>query len=285
MKVIAFNIPQVKKEAFRFQLDRGTHFYDQLHQHPEIQIMLIEEGEGTLIAGDYVGRFAPGDIYIIGSGQPHVFRSDKNYFQSKTKLRSRAISIYFNENYLGSSFWQLEEMRAIKKFTVRTSRGLKITGKARTGIIEMIYKMKIANGVDKLVSFLSLLKKLAESKGKPLAISVTGDGIKPEEGKRMNAILQFTFRESHRKIYLHDVAEVASLSVEAFCRYFKQHTMKTYTSFLNEVRVSNACRLLINKDLSVQDVCYQTGFYNLSNFNRLFKRVTGRSPSKYFGKN
>ncbi|GHM98729.1 hypothetical protein WSM22_02190 [Cytophagales bacterium WSM2-2] len=283
MKVVAFNVPQVKKEAFRFQMDRGSHFYDELHQHPEIQIMLIEEGEGTLIAGDYVGRFAPGDLYIIGSGQPHVFRSDATYFQPKSKLKSRAISIYFNENYLGSAFWQLDEMKSVKKFTGRSSRGLQIFGKAKVEIMEIIYRMKDATGVDKLVVFFSLLKKLTTAKGKPLAVSAFDEGIKPEDGKRMNSILQFTFRESHRKIYLQEVADVANLSVEAFCRYFKIHTMKTYTSFLNEVRVSNACRLLINKDLSVQDVCYQSGFNNLSNFNRIFKKVTGKQPTGYLG--
>jgi len=280
MKVVAFNVPQIKKESFRFQLDRGKYFYDQLHQHSEIQIMLIEEGEGTLIAGDYVGRFAPNDLFVIGSGQPHVFRSDKSYFQANTKLKSKAISIYFNENYLGSNFWQLEEMKGVRKFVAKTSRGLQIQGKAKDAVVKIIHELKNAYGVQKLLLFLSLLKKLTESKGKFLAVSASGD-FRSEEGKRMNAILQFTFRESHRKVYLEEVAEVANLSVEAFCRYFKMHTLKTYTSFLNEVRVSNACRLLINKDLTVQDVCYQSGFNNISNFNRIFKKVIGKQPSKY----
>jgi AraC-like DNA-binding protein len=280
MKVVAFNVPQIKKEAFRLQLDRGKYFYDQLHQHSEIQIMLIEEGEGTLIAGDYVGRFVPNDLYVIGSGQPHVFRSDKNYFQAKSKLRARGISIYFNENYLGSSFWQLEEMKSVRKFISRSSRGMKFFGKSKEELAALLYQLKDANGIDKLLSFLSLIKKLSESKPKFLAVSPSGD-FKSEEGKRMNAILQFTFRESHRKIYLTEAADVAYLSVEAFCRYFKMHTQKTYTVFLNEVRVSNACRLLINKDLTVQEVCYQSGFSNLSNFNRIFKRVIGKQPSLY----
>src|SRR6185369_1169562 len=175
MKVVAFNVPQIKREAFRFQVDQGKHFYDQLHQHSEIQIMLIEEGEGTLIAGDYVGRFAPNDLYVIGSGQPHVFRSDTSYFQSNSKLKSKAISIYFNENYLGSSFWQLEEMKTVRKFVVRSSRGLQILGKPKDAVIKIIHDLKNSSGVDKLLLFLSLLRKLTESKGKFLAVSSSGD--------------------------------------------------------------------------------------------------------------
>ncbi|HCW06071.1 MAG TPA: AraC family transcriptional regulator [Cytophagales bacterium] len=280
MKVVAFNVPKVKHEAFRLQLDQDKHFYDQLHQHAEIQIMWIEEGEGTLIAGDYVGRFSPGDLFVIGSGQPHVFRSDVTYFQPKCKLKSKAVSIYFNENYLGTSFWQLEEVSALRKFMSRSARGVQLMGKPKEEIISVVHELRNAKGVNKLILFLSVLKKLADAKGKYLSVNPSGN-YKSEEGKRMNAILEFTFKESHRKIYLHEVADVANLSVEAFCRYFKLHTRKTYTSFLNEVRVSNACRLLINKDLTMQDVCYQSGFNNLSNFNRIFKKIVGKQPSLY----
>ncbi|MBS1559541.1 MAG: helix-turn-helix domain-containing protein [Bacteroidetes bacterium] len=280
MKVVAFNVPRVKREAFRLQTDRGRFFYDQLHQHSEIQIMLICEGEGTLIAGDYVGRFRAHDLYVIGSNQAHVFRSDEHYYSANSKKKSNAISIYFNEQYLGDSFWQLDEMKTLKIFFNRSIRGMKISGQTKSEITELIFQLKTARGIDKLILFFLILKKLSRTRDiKNLSIA-SGD-FKKEEGKRMNAIIRFTFRESHRPIYLEEVAEVANLTVEAFCRYFKQHTQKTYTSFLNEVRVSNACRLLINKDITMRDVCYRAGFNNLSNFNRIFRRIAGTRPSEY----
>ncbi|MFN8806138.1 MAG: helix-turn-helix domain-containing protein, partial [Bacteroidota bacterium] len=101
------------------------------------------------------------------------------------------------------------------------------------------------------------------------------------ESKRMDDILQFTFKESHRKIYIKEVAEVAHLSTEAFCRYFKLRTRKTYTTFLNDVRVSNACQLLANSEMKVDQVCFETGFQNISNFNRIFKKAMGLTPSHY----
>jgi len=282
MKVVAFKVPNIKKEAFRIQEDKGAHFYDQLHQHPEIQIMLILQGEGTLIAGDYVGRFEPNDLYVIGSGQPHVFRSDKNYFSPKSKLKVRAISIYFNENYLGESFWQLEEMKLVRKFSLKASRGLQVIGKSKAEITDEILKLKKIQGIEKLILFLSILKKFSEVKStKQLAVSSGLNGFNPNESKRMNAILSFTFRESHRKIYIQEAADLANLSVEAFCRYFKLHTQKTYTSFLNEIRITNACQMLMSKDYTIQNVCYQSGFNNISNFNRIFKKMTGKSPSTY----
>lgn len=282
MKIVDFRVPKIKKEAFRIQEDVGKFFYDQLHQHPEIQLMLILEGEGTLIAGDYVGRFGAGDLFVLGSGLPHVFRSDKKYYKPGSRLRTKAVSIYFNENYWGDSFWQLEELKSLRKFVTRAAQAMQLTGKKKDGVAAMMCELKNKQGIDKLILFFSMLKELIQIKGaKPLAVAPRANKIDISEGKRMNAILSFTFRESHRKIYIKEAAEVAHLSVEAFCRYFKLRTRKTYTAFLNEVRVSNACQLLIGKDYSISEVCSMSGFTNLSNFNRIFKRVTAKSPSQY----
>jgi transcriptional regulator GlxA family with amidase domain len=125
-----------------------------------------------------------------------------------------------------------------------------------------------------------LLQRLTVSAGNRSLSLVPGRLVENEEG-RMNTILEFTFRESRRRIYLDEVARLANLSVEAFCRYFKLHTRKTYVNFLNEVRISHACRLLIQGNFTVERVCYETGFNNVSNFNRIFKRVTGKTPLAY----
>jgi AraC-like DNA-binding protein len=282
MKVVPFNVPTTSREAFRFQVDDADHFYDQLHQHPELQIMLIIKSEGTLVAGDYIGRFEPSDLFIIGSEQPHVFRNDESYYQKKAKGKAKAISLYFHEKYVGELFWNLDEMKAVRDFIKSAGRGFKVMGEAKEELSNLIYQIKDEKGLSKLSSFVQILQLISETKELlPLSVTAHYDDNQINEGKRMNDILHFTFQESHRKIYLHEVAEIAHLSIEAFCRYFKIRTRKTYTTFLNEVRVSNACRLLMNKEVSIQDVCYQAGFSNISNFNRIFKRVTGKAPSNY----
>jgi len=285
MKVVPFSVPHISKEAFRSQIDELQHFYDEIHAHPEIQIMLILKSEGTLIAGDYVGRFEAGDLFVIGSNLPHVFRNDKTYYNSTKRLKAHSISLYFNQYYLGEHFWQLDEMRSVRNFVEKAGRGLKITGRTKDSIEKEVLNVPKLKGIEKIISFFHILKLLIDSKeAKPLSVSTYHEGYSESEGKRMNNILQFTFQESHRKIYIDEVADIANLSPEAFCRYFKTRTGKTYTNFLNEVRISNACKLLINKDLSVQDVCFQVGFINLSNFNRVFKRITGKTPSNYIRK-
>lgn len=282
MKVVLFNVPKNSQEAFRFQTDETAHFYDQLHTHPEWQVMLIQKGEGTLIAGDFVGRFEPDDLFIIASGQPHVFRNDESYYKKKKIGNAKAISLYVHERYMGETFWNLDEMKSIRNFFKSAGSGFKVVGKTKKEIVEVIDQLKNKKGVDKLIIYIRLLQIISESKElEPLSVASQHTDTPVNEGKRMNDILNFTFKESHRKIYLNEAAAIANLSTEAFCRYFKLHTRKTYTNFLNEVRVSNACKLLLNPEASIQEVCYQSGFQNISNFNRIFKRVTGKSPSNY----
>ncbi len=282
MKVIPFRIPKTSQEAFRIQVDVIPHLYDKLHQHQETQIMFIEKGEGTLIASDYVGRFSDGSLFLIGSGQPHVFRSDDIYYKPKSKLKVNSISLYFDERYAGESFWQLDELQKTHHFLTKSGVGYRIQGKTQSQLIQLIRQMVPLQGIDKLIHFMQLLKVLSESRELiPLSITQAHTHLTVTEGKRMNDLLQFTFSQSHRKIKIVEVAEVANLSAEAFCRYFKVRTRKTYTNFLNEVRISNACKMLIEKEKSIQEVCYESGFQNLSHFNRTFKRVTGKTPKGY----
>ena len=279
-KVVSFNVPQTEHEVVRVQVDEVPHFYDQLHQHPEIQITLIKAGEGTLIAGDYVGRFQAGDVFAIGSGQPHVFRCDQSFYKDNSSIDAKSISLYFSEKYFGRELWGSNELAGVREFAHACRQGFQLTGATIKESAICVEQLNRCSGLEKLIGFFSLLKLLAETKNKKNLALQSSRLLVREEG-RMNSIVEFTFRESYRKIYLTEVAKLANISVEAFCRYFKLHTRKTYINFLNEVRVSHACKLLIQKDCSIQEVCYQTGFSNVSNFNRIFKKITAKTPVSF----
>jgi len=261
------------------QKDVEPYFYDQLHQHPEIQVMLIEEGEGTLIAGDYVGRFQPNEVYLIGGGQPHVFRSDPVYYQQK--LKARSTSLYFNERYFGKELWQAQELSAVRELAETSRHGLQLLPPQAERAAELIHQMASTSGIARAAAFFAFLELVSRPGTSLRKLSLQPGQLRENEESRMNRILEFTFRECQRKIYLEEVAQLANLSVEAFCRYFKLHTRKSYVSFLNEVRVSNACQMLIRQDLSVDQIACRSGFTNASNFNRIFKRITGKRPLEF----
>lgn len=276
MKVVPFQIPKNTEEAFRVQVDDLPHLYNHLHQHPEIQLTLIKESNGTLVAGDYVGPFHAGDVFVIGGNQPHVFRNDEKFFKKRSK--AVAITIFFDETTFGENFWLLEEMKSLQQFLKNSSGGFRITGRKKKSIAENLVSIANAKGIDRLIIFLEILKLLSSRKEMhSLATPVIQRNIKSYDGSRLNKVIEFTFKEFQRPITLKEVADLANLTPEAFCKYFKTRTRKTYINFLNEIRVNHACRLL-TEDKSISAICYDCGFMNLSNFNRIFKKIKQVSP-------
>ncbi|HEV8272073.1 MAG TPA: AraC family transcriptional regulator [Chitinophagaceae bacterium] len=279
MKVVPFQIPKNTEEAFRVQVDDLPHLYNHLHQHPEIQLTLIKESNGTLIAGDYVGPFHAGDVFVIGGNQAHVFRNDEKFFKKRSK--AVAVTIFFDETTFGENFWLLDEMKPLQQFLKNSSGGFRVTGRKKKLLAEKLLSITYAKGIDRLIIFLEILKLLASRKEMhSLATPVIQRNIKSYDGSRLNKVIEFTFKEFQRPITLKEVAALANLTPEAFCKYFKTRTRKTYINFLNEIRVNHACRLL-TEDKSISGICYDCGFMNLSNFNRIFKKIKHVSPGEW----
>lgn len=282
MKVLPFKIPKTEDSSFRVQIDKEPYFYDILHQHPETQITLIVSGSGTIIQGDYIGNFKPGDVFIFGANMPHVVKSDPKFYEEGSTHKCHAISIFFDSQSFGKDFFDLPEMRGVNDFIKKSVRGLKLHGDNRRFLTKILSEIEHIDGINKIISLLNIFNRLSTSdsfdwlSSEPHTLNVDDT-----EGKRLNDIFQFTMREFHRPITLDEVADVAHMTPSAFCRYFKQRTRKTYVSFLNELRVAHACKLLLNKELNVTEVCYRSGFVNLSNFNRKFKTITKHTPSQY----
>jgi AraC-like DNA-binding protein len=283
MRVLPFTVIKAQKESFKVQVDDGAHLYDTLHQHSDWQLTLIVKSKGTIICGNHIGHFQPGDLYLIGSNQPHVFRNDPEYFEMRRSLKAKAISVYFDQDAFGEHFFDLPETAELGVFLQKSTYGLKITGTVRDKLQPMMEEFPFLNGVDKLMQLLQALKLLslyADCCRSLSSSEVTGN-FSETEGKRMNAVIQFTLQKYRHPISLEEVAGVAHMTPNAFCRYFKQRTRKSYVTFLNEFRIGHACKMLLQKDMSIKEACYQSGFNNISNFNRKFKEVTGSSPTEY----
>lgn len=283
MKVISFKIPKTKEELFHFQKDRLPHFYDKFHKHPEIQITYIEYSTGTLIAGDYIGKFVPGDIYIIGSTLPHVFRNDFPYYQKKSKEKAIGYSLFIDMEAWQNSFRSGVETAAVGKFFRKINSAYQVRGNLRKIIASGLKQMESATDFESMLLMLDLLYQSFKSKHNFKLIAGHGNwnSIKEHDGIRISEVIRFILEESDRTITLKEVSAVANMSAEAFCRYFKLHTRKTFISFLNEVRINNACKLLVDSEAIKSDIAYQSGFNSLSHFNHTFKRIKGKTPGDY----
>lgn len=283
MKVVQFTIPVAGDSSIVVQHEILPHFYVHLHRHQEIQITWIKEGTGTLIAGNYMQPFQPGDIYILGANQPHLFKSDPIYFDKRKKKKVEALSLFFNPIQFSDTVLALPETKAIRRFIEQTNSGIKIGSASAKKIFMEMQQVQQAKQAYRLSSFIQLLQTLSNSKGnRVLSSASTIYSISDTEGLRMNDVYRYTMEHYTEHISLEQIASVAHLTVQAFCRYFKKHTRKTYISFLNEIRINEACKKMTgNASVAISSVAYECGFSSAVSFNRVFKQVTGVSPSRY----
>jgi AraC-like DNA-binding protein len=283
MKVVQFTIPVAADNSIHLQEDKLPHFYEHLHRHNETQVTWVIKGEGTLIAGNNMQRFASGDIFVIGANQPHLFKSDPEYFEHNDNKSIHSLNIFFNPKGFLSQLLAFPEMRSIKKFVDASVHGMQAAESDRNKLSEYVNKVKTSNSGFRLANFIELLQIMADIKNwKYLSSESFEYVITDSEGLRMNDIYQYTMANYTENITIEQVAAIVYLTPQSFCRYFKKHTSKTYINFLNEVRINEACKRFMELDFkSISAVAYQSGFNNVVTFNRVFKGITGKSPREY----
>lgn len=275
MKVLPFIIPKPDQATLVVQEDKGHQFYDKLHQHEEIQISLIKKGEGTFIIGDYIGEFEKGDVFVIGEHLPHVFNNDTS------DEEVHMISLFFIKSSFGDHFFKLPEFNQLSPLFSASALGFKLDG-SQNNLKDLMEGIISKSQFDRFISFMEILKTIAKEKISPLSSIIHTKTYGEEEGKRMRDIFTYTLDNFYKNINLNQVAAVAHMTPNAFCRYFKQRTNKTYINFLLEIKIGNACKLLTkHTDLSIAEISYKSGFNNLTNFNRKFKSLKGITPTEF----
>lgn len=260
------------------------YFYNYLHRHDEMQITLVLKGTGKLVIGNYVQRFSEGDIYVINANQPHIFQSDNSYFENIKEASARAIHLYIDHKTLFSNFTSLPEFELIKKFINDNSYGLQVPPEHLSVVRSMIESMSNCSGLDKLMLFMKLLQYLARDvrEWKSLSTGNAGYSAPVSESIRLSTIYQYTMKNYQKNLTLEMLADLCYMTPQAFCKYFKMHTSKTYFNFLQEVRINEACKKIMHGNFDgVSSLAYATGFNSAINFNKVFKKVTGFTPGEY----
>lgn len=283
MKPILKIVDTQQSEAFQLMKVQDPYFFPSWHFHPELEIMLVQEGAGIRFVGNSMERFQAGDLVLYGSSIPHLYRSDKEYYQKDSPLISKATVIYFKENFLGESFLQIPSIAPIKKLLALSRRGIKFKGITREKLQELIPQLEWQkNSIGRIIDLLQILKIMAETKEYDLLLQTDFTKyVSENECERINKVYQFIIDHYTENPSLEEVSDIANMSATAFCRFFKSHTQKTYTQFLNDIKIDNACRLLLDKKMSISQICFETGFNNFTHFNSQFKRIIGITPKQY----
>lgn len=247
------------------------------HLHEEYELVHVMSSEGTLLAGDGISEFKPGDVFLLGANLAHIFRNWPGLTYGKAGARTHVIQ--FREDFLGAGFLDAPEMRKIKKLLDRSTRGFRI-GRSQSRKIASammnVHESKSSIRISNLIAVLELVADSAESLV-PLSTSRAITSGAPID-TRLERVFDYIYDNFGSDVSFAHAGKIACMTPSAFSRFFRQATTLSFTEFLNRLRISNACRLLIGTDKAITDIAFESGFGNLSYFNRQFKLQTGQSP-------
>ncbi len=256
-----------------------------LHYHPEFEIIFVEKSYGIRVMGNHISNFSDGDLMFISPNLPHVWRNDKDFYKGNKDLLVDVYVIQFREDALGKEFFDLPEFAHIRKLFLHGKQGMWIKGRDRSVIADLIKNVYYSSGIERLIMFLKTIDALANTKEFDL-LSNPGytNAYNIADSERINRVMNFLLEHYNREISLDQIAGLVNLNKSSFCRYFKNRTHKTCSQFLNEIRIAHACKELLNKNMTISEICYETGYNNISHFNRQFKLITGTTAGKYVDK-
>jgi AraC-like DNA-binding protein len=255
------------------------YFSTDFHFHKECQLVYIVSGSGTRIIGHSIERFEAGDLTFVGPNVPHVWYSESAPGETPEAV---SLALYINPDVIADHFDLLIDTKELRHFFKESERGITISGKKKKRVTDILWQMQEQKNMALLASFLQILDQLLEPEdltwlNVPNLISVYSTQAPGRVPKLMHFIQQ-NFKED---ITLQQAASVAGLQIHSFCRFFKGLTNRTFSDFLNEVRIGFAGKLLQQSDLSITQIALECGYSNISYFNRCFKKINKMSPKVY----
>ncbi|GAB3290871.1 AraC family transcriptional regulator [Hymenobacter humi] len=283
MKAHFHKVPVNTQSSFSVRHDQKPNFGTVWHYHPELELHYVIKGEGVRLMGDNISNFSAGEIVLLGANLPHTWRCNEEYFQGNPEKEVEAIVIQFLPECLGRYLFGLPEAYLIPKLFEKAKSGLLISGKAKAKLAPLMRQAVHATDLDRIIIFLSILKILSET-AEVKTIASEHHAFKQSnesDVQRINKVCNYTLSNYKNEITLDEIASISNLSVTSFCRYFKLITKKTYYDFLIEIRISQACRQLIEDKMPTEVICFECGFNNVSNFYRHFKKITKMTPLEY----
>lgn len=283
MKIMHEQIDFPGRSAVKVKMQEKPHFTFPWHFHSEFELLYVIEGYGTSFVADNIEEFKAGDLALMGSNLPHFWKSDEAFHDPEKRRKIKYVVVQFSNEFFKEAISEYPEFHMIKELLERSARGIRFLPEFAEKAKKKIMKIARSKGFERALLTLELLQFLAKTKEyRLLAGELYKEQAHDFTNDRLTKVMYYLNTSYLNKIELDKVAAIANMHPSAFCRYFKEKSGKSLSEFVNDMRISYACRLIIDDKMSVSQICYESGFNNLSNFNRIFKKHTGFTPTKYF---
>jgi len=281
MKPALEHLPKEQDHSFVVKDFDYNYYPTPWHYHPEYEIVLVTESTGKRFVGDHISDFQPGNLAFLGPNIPHYYRNDDKYLEEGATLRARSIVIHFSEGSLGKDFLQLPEATRLNKLFERSLCGLDVLDATNHKVSKKLHDIVGLSGLKRWICLVEILLDMAESK---TLVPITKSpliGYNEKESSRLCNVLDWIVTNFENDIRLSEAAKVAEMNENAFSRFFSLRTRKTFSGFVQELRLQKAAKLLVESELSITEVCYACGYNNISNFNRQFLHHYQMNPLRY----
>jgi len=273
MKTLIQKIHLEEQQSFACRMYRTPDFETNWHRHEEFELILITEGYGTAMIGDFIGEYKPGDLYFIAGNLPHWFKKQHH------KTIGAALVLHFKKEILGNVFLDLPELKNINQL-LQKNDGIQIGIKLQKEIAVLLVEIHQLKGFQRMGNLLQCIQKISTT---PDFVALTQNFLFSNNhvNPAIEKIIDFSFKRYLTPVTLKQVADVAAMSIPTFCRFFKKNIKKTYFDFIQDLRISHACKLLTSTNKAVMEICYESGYNSWANFSKQFKQVKKITPLQY----
>ncbi|MRT91947.1 AraC family transcriptional regulator [Ancylomarina sp. 16SWW S1-10-2] len=251
------------------------------HYHDQYELLYISKSNGIRFVGDSVSQFHPGDLVLVSPYLPHLWRNDASYYGEDDTNKVKTIVIKFSKDFIGEGAFNLAEFADINNLFEQSKYGVSFGGKVSQALNNELIDIIDLSPAQQLIKLLDILCRLSATDDKTILSSSDMRQYTTDSSDRLDSVIKFVSDNYARDINLNDVADIACMTTNSFCRFFKKMTNKSFTQILNEIRVRNASRLLVQEDIPISEICYMVGYNSITNFNRQFKEIMGSTPNNY----
>ena len=248
-----------------------------VHYHPEFEINFILNGKGVKrVVGDNIEEIDDVELVLIG---PNLYHGWELHKCNAKKIHE--ITIQFHNDLFHDSLLSRRIMSPIKDMFNRSIHGILFSKKVAEELTPRLIKLSKLDGMDYFLEITSLLFDLANSRNQRLLSTYTVDYATFDDYDKMKLVYEYIQKNFAEKISLEDVSSVANMTSISFNRFIKKRTGKTFVNYINDIRIGYAARWIVEKDMSISEIAFKSGFNNIANFNRSFKAIKNRTPSQY----
>lgn len=267
------------KESFLCFWVRSPKFGFHWHYHPEFEITYVVHGNGTRLVGDSSQDFENGDLIFVGSNLPHTWISHDDFGRDGKKME--IVVLQFGGEIIEDRAKEVIEFTNIARLLKESGRGLNFSAEVRAQAGEMLIAMEATTGMRRYNLLLELLDLLGASTFEKLSSEYYAPNYSQTNEKRIGKVFEHIHEYYHRPLTIAELADVASMNDAAFCRFFKKTTGKSAINYINDLRIGKACNLLNDPGIAISDVAFQSGFNNVTHFNRTFLKLKRLTPSQF----